>query len=88
MNRFLDTVHPVDRCTNHSATWATCWLHHVYSKYAIGKGYSVKSAQIEMEMITEGYYGTKCIKELNKTARQYADRRRRLQHFIFNGFLQ
>ena len=32
----------------------------------IGKGYTVKSAQMEMNMVAEGYYATKSAYELNQ----------------------
>jgi glycerol-3-phosphate dehydrogenase (NAD(P)+) len=31
----------------------------------IGKGYSVKAAILELSMVAEGYYATKCIHQIN-----------------------
>jgi len=73
IKRFVDTVHPIDRDIKDSVYLGDL-LVTAYSQFSrnrtfgsmIGKGYAVKSAQVEMNMIAEGYFAVKCIKEVNK----------------------
>jgi glycerol-3-phosphate dehydrogenase (NAD(P)+) len=73
MERFVDTVHPIDRDIKESAYLGDLMVT-AYSQFSrnrtfgnmIGKGYTVKSAQLEMNMVAEGYYAVNCLHEVNK----------------------
>lgn len=73
IKRFVDAVHPIDRDIKASAYLGDL-LVTAYSQFSrnrmfgtmLGKGYSVKQAQLEMNMIAEGYYAVKCVYEINR----------------------
>jgi len=73
IKRFVDVVHPITRDIKAPAYLGDLMVT-AYSQFSrnrmfgtmIGKGYSVKAAQLEMNMIAEGYYAARSTHLLNQ----------------------
>lgn len=79
MKRFIKKRHKMKRNINNSAYLGDLLVtgYSVFSRNRmfgnmIGKGYTVKSAQMEMSMIAEGYYATNCAHKLNLASEKVA----------------
>ena len=73
MKRFIKQIHSMKRNINNSAYLGDLLVtgYSVFSRNRmfgnmIGKGYTVKSAMMEMSMVAEGYYATKSAYKINQ----------------------
>ncbi len=73
MKRYIKKVHRMKRNINNSAYLGDLLVtgYSVFSRNRmfgnmIGKGYTVKSAMLEMSMVAEGYYATKSAYKINE----------------------
>jgi glycerol-3-phosphate dehydrogenase (NAD(P)+) len=73
MKRFIKDVYKMKRNINNSAYLGDLLVtgYYVFSRNRtfggmIGKGYTVKAAQMEMRMVAEGYYATQSAKMINQ----------------------
>jgi glycerol-3-phosphate dehydrogenase (NAD(P)+) len=73
MIHFISSIHPDKDRNFYTAPYLGDFLVTTYSQHSrnrafgvmIGQGYSIRTAQLEMKMVAEGYYATRCIHEIN-----------------------